>query len=281
MSATALIVFRETLEAALIVGIAAAATRGMVARWRWLGAGVAAGALGAVLLALLADHIAELAEGLGQDFVNIAILSLALAMLGWHSVLGQRQGRAAARDAQRLGASVRDGEHTPAVLALACALAVLREGAETVLFVIGLTGVDGGGTRHTPFTALAAGLAAGVAVGVMIYLGLSRVPTKRLFAVTHGLIVVLAAAIASQLARALTQAGLVQAWGTPLWDSSNWLAPDSALGTLLHALAGYDAHPTGLQLLFYAGTLTLITLASRCIDTLPPRAAPVQAPSAL
>lgn len=263
MSATALIVFRETLEAALIVGIIAAATRGMAARWRWLGSGVAAGAIGAVILALLADHIATLAEGLGQDFANIAILSLALAMLVWHSVLGQQHGFAAAQDARRLGTAVRSGGHTPAVLALACALAVLREGAETVLFVIGLVGTDTTVAPHAPLLGLAVGLAAGTAVGVMIYLGLSRVPTRRLFAVTHGLIVILAAAIASQLARALTQAGLVQHWDTPLWDSSRWLAPDSALGTLLHALAGYDARPSGLQLLFYGGTLVLITLASR------------------
>ena len=263
MIAIALIVFRETLEAALFVGIVAAATRGLLGRGRWLGAGVTAGVIGALLLALLADRIAALADGLGQDLVNVGILSLALAMLVWHGIWGQQQGREAALDARRLGATVRDGARTPAVLALACALAVLREGAETVLFVLGVTGSPDAIGAQAPLLGIAAGLLAGTAAGGLIYLGLSRVPTQRLFGVTHALIVVLTAAIASQLARALVQAGLVQRWNTPLWDSSWLLSPDSAFGALLHALAGYDAQPSGLQLAFYVGTLLLIVLASR------------------
>jgi high-affinity iron transporter len=273
MLAVALIVFRETLEAALFVGIVAAATRGMVARGRWLGAGVAAGALGALLLALLADEIGSLADGIGQDLVNVAILTLALAMLAWHCIWGQRNGLDAAQRAKQVGGSVRAGSQAPTALALACALAVLREGAESVLFVIGMAGAGGAGARAS-LLGLGIGLAAGTAVGAAIYFGLSRVPAKRLFTVTNTMIVVLAAAIASQLARALAQAGLVQTWTTPLWDSSAWLAPDSALGALLHALAGYDARPSGLQLLCYLGTLLLIGLATRRARVVPLRAAP-------
>ena len=40
MFAIALIVFRESLEAALLLGIVAAATQALAGRWRWLGAGV-------------------------------------------------------------------------------------------------------------------------------------------------------------------------------------------------------------------------------------------------
>jgi len=274
MLAIALIVFRETLEAALFVGIVAAATRGLLGRGRWLGAGVAAGAAGALLLALLADRIAALADGVGQDLVNVGILGLALAMLVWHCIWGQQHGQEAARDAKQLGATVRDGARTPAVLALACALAVLREGAETVLFVLGVTGSPDAAAAQSPLFGIAAGLLAGVAAGGLIYFGLSRVPAQRLFGVTHTLIVVLTAAIASQLARALVQAGLVQHWNTPLWDSAWLLSPDSAFGALLHAMAGYDAQPSGLQLLFYVGTLLLIVMASRHTRPKAWRAAP-------
>lgn len=263
MLAISLIVFRETLEAALFVGIVAAATRGLIGRERWLSAGVAAGVAGALLLALLADRIATLADGLGQDLVNVGILSLALAMLVWHCIWGQQHGQAAARDAKQLGTTVRDGDRTPAVLALACALAVLREGAETVLFVLGVTGSSDAAGGQAPLLGIAAGLFAGTTAGGLIYFGLSRVPAQRLFGVTHALMVVLTAAIASQLARALVQVGLVRHWNTPLWDSTWLLSPDSAFGVLLHALAGYDAQPMGVQLVFYVSTLLLISLASR------------------
>src|SRR3954462_12686729 len=81
MFAAALIVFRESLEAALFVGIVAAATRELAGRARWLAGGVGIGVLGAILLALSAHTIGELFDGVGQDLVNIVVLSVALTML--------------------------------------------------------------------------------------------------------------------------------------------------------------------------------------------------------
>ena len=100
-------------------------------------------------------------------------------------------------------------------------------------------------------------------MGVLIYLGLSRVPMKRMFAVTNTLILLLAASIASQLARALSQAGVINIWGQPLWDTSPLLRIDSFVGTLAHALLGYEAQPTGLQLTFYALAVLVIVTGAR------------------
>lgn len=69
--------------------------------------------------------------------------------------------------------------------------------------------------------------------------------------------------LASQLARALTQAGILDVWSSPLWGSSSWLSADSALGTLLHALVGYDAQSSGVQLLSYLGVLAFIYAGTR------------------
>jgi high-affinity iron transporter len=262
MFATAIIVFRETLEAALFVGIVAAATRGLAGRTTWLAAGVLAGLLGALALAAGAGQISALADGIGQDLVNVGILSLALAMLAWHCIWVSTHGREMSQDARRLGSSVRAGTRSPRALIAAVVLAVLREGAETVLFVAGLATGAPGSTQNMLLGA-ALGVLGGVAIGVMIYYGLSRVKPQHLFAVTNLLIVLLAAAIASQLARALAQAGLVDRWSSTLWDSSALLQTDSPVGVLLHALVGYDARPSGLQLAFYLGTLLIIGLATR------------------
>ena len=262
MFATALIVFRETLEAALFVGIVAAATRGLAGRARWLASGVAAGVLGALALAAGADKVSALADGIGQDLVNVGILSLALVMLAWHCIWVSTHGREMSMDAKQLGSSVRDGSRGPRALTVAVALAVLREGAETVLFVAGLV-TGAAPDTHSMVLAAALGLAAGVLLGLLIYFGLSRVKPQHLFAVTNVLIVVLAAAIASQLARALAQSGLIELWSAPVWDSSRLLATESPLGILLHALAGYDATPSGLQLAFYVATLLVIGIATR------------------
>jgi high-affinity iron transporter len=262
MLAVAIIVFRETLEAALFVGILAAATRGLPGRSRYLSAGVTTGALGALALAAVAERISAMADGVGQDLLNAAILGVALAMLTWHCVWVSNQGQKAAAEARALGQSFGQGASKPWALLVVVALSVLREGAETVLFVTGYA--RGAGQTDTLGGALA-GLTGGMVLGGVIFLGLSRVPVKRLFAVTNTLVLLLAASIASQLARALSQAGLIDLWGQSLWDTSDWLRVDSAFGTLAHALAGYEAQPTGLQLAFYMAALFGIVAATRWV----------------
>lgn len=263
MFATAIIVFRETLEAALFVGIMAAATRGLAGRNRWLTAGVLAGGAGALALATGATYISALADGVGQDLVNSGILTVALAMLAWHCVWISNQGAQAAADARALGVTFKEGQRAPWALMIVVALSVLREGAETVLFVTGYA--SGSGATGTLLGALA-GILSGSAIGALIYLGLSRIPVQRMFAVTNVLILLLAASIASQLARAMSQAGLTSTWGQPVWDTSSLLRVDSPAGTLAHALVGYEAQPTGLQLAFYALALVIIVISSRLVQ---------------
>ncbi len=262
---TTLIVFRESLEAALFIGIVAAATRGVAGRARWLGAGAGAGALGAVILALLAERLSGWLGGLGQDAVNIGVLSLALAMLIWHCVWVSTHTQAMVGEARTLGRSVQEGRRTPWTLLVVVALAVLREGAETVLFVGGA--MTGNGVAQSSAVLLygAAGLGLGALVGLAIYAGLARIPTRHVFSVTNGLIALLAASLASQLVRALAQAGLIESWTSPVWDTSRWLAPDSAPGTFLHALVGYDAQPSGAQLAAYVAVLAFIAAGTRLL----------------
>lgn len=273
MFAAALIVFRESLEAALFVGIVAAATRGLAGRARWLSGGVAIGVFGAMVLAALAPHVSGWFDGLGQDVVNIAVLSVALSMLLWHCIWVATHSKEMAMDAHRLGRAVQDGERKPWALLTAVALAVLREGAETVLFVGGA--ITGGSTTFGDIAlAVVIGVGLGAALGAVIYAGLSRVPTRHIFAVTNVLIAILAGSIASQLVKSLAQAGFLERWTAPVWDTSHLLSPDSALGTLLHALVGYDATPSAAQLTSYLAVLALIyagTKLMRQTQSPPPR----------
>src|SRR5258708_8013661 len=93
MFGTALIVFREVLEAALIIGIVAAATRGIPGRNGWIFAGLGAGLLGSLLVAFGAEFLSQLAEGMGQELFNASILGLAVVMLAWHNIWISAPGR--------------------------------------------------------------------------------------------------------------------------------------------------------------------------------------------
>ena len=184
-------------------------------------------------------------------------------MLIWHGVWISNQGARTAAQARAMGTSFKQGQRAPWALMTVVALSVLREGAETVLFVAGYA--SGAGATGTVTGALA-GVLCGSAAGAIIYLGLSRIPVQRMFAVTNMLILLLAASIASQLARALSQAGLINTWGQPVWDTSSLLRIDSPEGTLAHVLVGYEAQPTGLQLAFYALALLTIISGSRWVQ---------------
>ncbi len=258
MLGTALIVFREVLEAALIVGIIAAATRGIEARARWIVAGLAAGLAGSVAVAIGAEAISGLAEGMGQELFNATVLGVAVVMLAWHNIWMSAHGRALAASAKRLGAEVREGSKELTVVLAVVALAVLREGAETVLFLNGVA-LSGNSTMGEMLTGGAIGVAGGAALGWLLFAGLLRIPLKWFFSATSALVLLLAAGMASQAARFLIQADRLPSLAAPLWDTSGFVDNHSTVGKVLHGLVGYDAQPSGMQMTFYA--IVLIAIA--------------------
>jgi len=107
------------------------------------------------------------------------------------------------------------------------------------------------------------GLLTGIAVGYTIYAGLLRIPMRWFFAATTGLVLLLAAGMASTAAHFLIQADLIPALASPLWDTSALLPENGLSGMLLHSLIGYDARPAGMQVIFYMTALTLIIIGMK------------------
>jgi high-affinity iron transporter len=255
--ATAIIVFREALEAALIIGIALASAKGLPHRGRWVTLGMVAGVSGAVLVAAFAGSIAELAAGAGQELFNAIVLVAAVLMLGWHNIWMRRHGRAMVSEFKRIGEELAAGERHVRVLALVVGLAVVREGAEVVLFLYGIAAANDAGAASM-LSGGAIGLAGGVLVGTAMYLGLLRIPTGRLFSVTGWLLLLLAAGMAAQASGYLVQAGLLPALGHQVWNTSGVLSEHSIVGQVLHVLVGYVARPDGVQVLTYVATALII-----------------------
>jgi high-affinity iron transporter len=265
MWAVALLVFREVLEAALIVSVVAAATRGVPRRGGFVGAGIALGVLGALLVAWSAGLLAEAFSGVGQELFNAGVLLAAVAMIGWHVLWMSSHGRELSQQMQAVGSAVQRGASPIGLLLAVVALAVLREGSEIVLF---LYGMRAGGAGHL-WTGLTIGVAAGATLGIVLYAGLLRIPLRHFFRVTNAMLVLLAAGLAATAARYLVQANLLPAWGQPLWDSSWLLGNGSLLGQTAHILVGYDAQPAGMQLMFYMLTLLALWMGARLIGRTP------------
>lgn len=256
------IVFRESLEAALIVSIVMAASRGIAGRGRAVAGGIACGLAGAALLAAFASEVAGLFGGMGNEMFNAGALALAVVMLGWHHIWMGRHGAELAIQSRSVGNAVREGVKPLSALAIICAVAVLREGSETVLFLYGIS-VDSATGTEGMLTGGALGIVAAAALGLLIYFGLLRIPLRHIFKVTGAFLVLIAAGLAAQASSLLVQGGFLPPIGYDLWDTSGLLPQDSALGFLLHILVGYVDRPMGIQVLVYAVTLVVILTLSR------------------
>src|SRR4249920_427926 len=156
-----LIVFREVLEAGLIVGIVMAATRGVPGRGRWVTIGIAAGVLGAGVVAMFAGVISDAFQGSGQEMFNASVLGIAVLMLMWHNAWMASHGQEMANSMAAVGKAVSSGQRPLAALAVVVGLATLREGSEVVLFLYGI--VAAGASASSLLTGGALGLAAGAA----------------------------------------------------------------------------------------------------------------------
>ena len=264
MLASMLIVFREVIEAGLIIGIVLAATAGVARRGLWISLGAGAGILGACVVAGFTEQLASLFQGSGQELFNASILIAAVLMLAWHNVWMASHGKQMANQMRQMGTEVSLGQKTLTALAVVVAVSVLREGSEVVLFLYGIA-AQGGQSTAAMLAGGGLGLLAGFAVSALMYFGLLTIPARRMFSVTSFLITLLAAGMASQAVLFLQQAGYFQFLTTTLWDTS-WLLPEDGIaGRMLHTLVGYTDAPNAAQLIVYILTILTIRLLMRLI----------------
>lgn len=255
-SAIALIVYREVLEIAMILGVVLAATRGLPSRHLWIGLGFAGGLAGAGIVALFARRISALAEGMGQEFFNAMILFAAAIVIGWTAVWMRTHAREMAMQLKQIGHDVTSGKLPGFSLSVVIGLALLREGSEIVLFLYGqwiqrpsLAAITTGAT---------CGLALGALTGLLLYAGLVKMSSRYMLKITGWLLVFLVAGLSAQGAEFLTAAGYFPSLSYTVWNSSWLLSDSSLLGKALHTLIGYSARPTAIGLLFYVSTLVFL-----------------------
>jgi high-affinity iron transporter len=266
MLATAVIMFREVLEAALIIAIVLGASRGIAGRGRWIVAGIGLGLLGASFVAILANVASSEFSGYGQAILNAVILLGAVAMLTWHNVWMSAHGRQLSAEVKAVGLDVRSGQRPLAALLVITLVAVMREGSEAVLFFWAIA--TSGEQSFNMVIGGLGGVVGGMLVGLLLYIGLLRIPVRHFFSVTSWLILFLASGLAAQAAGFLNQIGLLPDLGNGVWNTSAILSQNSLAGQLLHIMVGYIARPSGIEIVFYVGTFLSILILMRVFGNL-------------
>ncbi|OFW80001.1 MAG: hypothetical protein A2887_06785 [Alphaproteobacteria bacterium RIFCSPLOWO2_01_FULL_40_26] len=255
----AIVVFREILEVALIIGILTAATKEIPGRTKWILSGLGLGIIASLALAFSTDKISESLEGMGQEFFNGLILLAAAFMIGWTVLWMQKHARSLSSELKRLGNSVREGRKPLYILTVVILLSVLREGAEIVLFTYSYY-ISGTAIFEIIFS-LICGIIAGIALGCALYFGMLKAFGKYFFIITSWLLIFLASGIAASGIGFWINAAIVPALGNPAIDLSEILSQQSLFGKFLHIFFGYIDQPAGAQLIAYFTSLTILAIS--------------------
>jgi len=262
MTSALIIVFREMLEMALVLGVLLAATKGLQTSRRWISAGIGAGVVGALLFAGFMEEIESSANGDGEFLFNAAVLGIASLLIAWTVVWMSKHGREMAERMKRVGQQVADGDAPRMALAVVAAAAVLREGGEAVFFLFGAAQ-----TAQSDGASVLTGAGMGIVLGVMtaylIYRGLVRIPLRHLFGVIGWLLIVVAAGMASQAVENLVMIDVLPPIIDPLWDSSAWLPQSGVMGEILHVMIGYSDQPSAMQVVVFAVALLGMALLNQ------------------
>ena len=250
---TVFILWRESVEALLVIGIlnswiGQGGGRALARRYLW--GGVAAGIFAAILLALGLMGTGAFLDGEMQDYFQAGLLFAAGGLI-LHMVLWMRRhgGRMKQDLHEGLDDAARDG-HFWAVFLLA-AIAVAREGSETVVFLSGvLTGASLADTLPLTGAALV-GFTLAVLTYAALQMGGRLLSWRMFFRVSTALLLMLACAIFVNAVGTLVSLGILP-YTDPLWDTS-WLLDDmSVVGGLIASLTGYRSQPDTVTLATWA-----------------------------
>ncbi len=259
MIASAIIVFREVFEISIILSIIMAATNNIPNRKFFILAGILGGVIGSLVIAYTMSNFGELFNQLGQEMINIISLFLAVLLISWTVIWMSTNAKLFNQKLQKASREADFGLKPLYIISIIIASAILREGSEIILFLMGI--YVSGGELHNLIKGSVLGLSLGAIMGLLIYKGLVNFSYKHIFKITSALLIFLAASMASEMANFLSAANILTIFSKPLWDSSHILSEESLTGKILHVLFGYDSKPTGLQILFYSFTLAFIYLS--------------------
>ena len=276
MGEIAFIVWRESVEALLVVGILYAWLRTEPAGRRglpWLWAGVGCGLLLAGALALALLGLATWLPGDGPEWFQAVMALAASALVVQMVVWMRRHGRGLKRELQTGAAQQVESGHWWGLLVLVM-VAVAREGSETVVFLYGsvLSSQQHGGVGAAVLAGLG-GFVAALATFWLLQLGGKVITWRRFFQLTEILLLLLAGGLLVGACDRLIALGALPTLMDPVWDTSAWLDTGAGLGKLLADFAGYRATPALSQLLIWlAYWVVVMWLLRRAGRTPAPRA---------
>lgn len=247
-----LVSLREGVEIALMIGIILSYLQKLGRRdgikYVWLGTVLAALvtiAVGVVLYAVTGSG----SEWAYQTYLEASVMFIAVIMLSYMTLWMKRNSAQLGKNMQAKIQTVLAGRGV-AWLTLLAFLTVIREGIETVMFLLGLTYQD---TNHinSVISGALVGFVISAVLGWALYKGMYRIRLGAFFQVMGTLLIIVAAGLLASAVGSLIEARVLHPFFY-LFNLSGVLNEGRPLGAVLHALVGYSDHPSILQVAAWA-----------------------------
>jgi len=259
-----LITSRETLEAALVVGIVLAylnrTNNEQYKKTVYYGifAGIVLSIFSAFLFNIFAGGFEGRAEELFEGFTMLFAAVLLTTMILWM----MRQRKHLSRNIEKkVAAHIEMDKAFSYGIFLLIVIAVLREGVETVIFLYALNLSSG-----ISFIGGVLGVITAIAIGWLFFIGTRKINLKKFFSISSIFLILIAAGLVAHGIHELEEANILNPIIEHVWDinpvaplASQGIYPlmheKGAVGSFFVGLFGYNGNPSLLEVLFYAAYL--------------------------
>ncbi len=247
---TFIIGLREGLEAALIVGIVAAFLgqqgRRDALRQVWIGTGIAIALCVAVGVAL--EIVSSDLPQRGQERLETVVGVVAVCMVSYMVLWMRRHSRNLKGDLESAAASALATGSTKALVGMAF-LAVLREGFETVVFL--LAAFRASGNQLASGTGALLGIITAIFLGYGIYRGGVRINLARFFRITGIVLVVIAAGLVMTAVHTANEGGWITFGQQQVWNLAWLVRPGTVVSSLVTGVLGIQPYPVRVEVAAY------------------------------
>ena len=249
-----IIVFREVLEATLIVGILYTFLKqtnqeeALTKLWQGVLLALAASIVGSFLFQQFAGGFTGQAGKLFEGIVMIVAAGVLGTVIVWMA-----KNKNIAEDLKGKAEQALSSNKVGLGIFLLAFISVFREGIETILFLYGVMMKQGGLSISLSLL----GAAMGIGVGYLIFVQGKKVPLKTFFNVSSILLIFVAAGMFAYGIHELESAGIIPDYGR-IWDINPPKLPDGSyplmhdkgyVGSLLKGLFGYNGDPSLIEVL--------------------------------
>lgn len=271
MFASFIITFRETLEAALIIGIIlsylARTNQTKYNNVVYLGAavGIVASIIGAIIFSQIAGGFTGTTEQIFEGATMLIGALLLTTMILWM----MKQTHIVKELEQKIAVEL-DEAHKFGLFSLVF-IAVLREGIETVIFLGATNFVSEGNV----LLGAVIGIAVALFLGYLIFIGSMKINLKKFFTITSILLILFAAGLVAHGVHEFQEASIIPIINEHVWDINPEVNPDGSfpllhekgiIGSIAKGLFGYNGNPSLLEVVSYLLYLSVVFVLWRNIE---------------